>query len=103
MTFYLSWMLSPVNLDATVDMAVFGANGAAVRPVSTAMSLELAAACTQSVETGGQPASVPKIRGRYAYAFQPAQGRLLIRFILSKPQAVGTLQLAVLHGYGSGI
>jgi hypothetical protein len=82
---------------------VFDAGGIVVKPVSTAMSLELAAACTQSVESGGQPASVPKIRGRYAYAFQPAQGRFLIRFILSKPQAVGSLQLAVLHGYGSGL
>ncbi len=101
--FYLSWGLSPANLDATVDLAVFGADGIAVLPVSGAMRPDLVAACTQSVETGGQPAAVPKIRGRYAYAFKPVQARLLIRFILSKPQAVGSLQLAVLHGNGSDL
>ena len=103
MTFYLSWMLSPSNLDATVDLAVFGAGGEAVLPVSTAMTPELVAGCTQSVESGGLPSAVPKIRGRYAYVFSPGQGRCLIRFILSKPRAVGSLQLAALHGNGSGL
>jgi len=101
--FYLSWELSPANLDATVDLAVFDAAGGAVLPSSSAMSPELMAACTRKVETGGLPAAVPKIRGRYAYAFNPAQGRFLIRFVLSKPQAIGPLQVAVLHGNGSGL
>jgi hypothetical protein len=101
--FYLSWGLSPQSIDATVDFAVFEADGGLVLPVSGAMKPELVAACTQSVETGGQPTAVPKIRGRFAYAFKPAQARLLIRFILSKPQAVGSLQLAVLHGNGSDL
>jgi hypothetical protein len=101
--FFVSWDLKPGNIDATADFAAFDAGGNRVALTTGAMSLDLAAACTQTVETGGQPAAFPKIRGMASGAFSAVPPRFLIRFILSKPQAIGTLQLAVLRGNGSGL
>ena len=101
--FFISWDLKPVNLDAYVDLAAFDAEGNRVALTNGSMSLDLAAACTQTVETGGQPAAFPKIRCLASGAFSAIPPKFLIRFILSKPRAIGTLQLAVLRGNGSGL
>jgi hypothetical protein len=101
--FFVSWDLKPGNLDAFVDIAAFDAEGNRLALTTGAMSLDLIATYTQTVETGGQPAAFPKIRGLASGTFSAVPLRFLIRFILSKPQAIGTLQLAVLRGNGSGL
>jgi hypothetical protein len=101
--FYISWDLKPGNLDAYVDIAAFDALGNRVNLTTGVMSLDLAAKFTQTVETGGQPAAFPKIRVLATGTFNEEPSKFLIRFILSKPQAIGTLQLAVIRGNGSGL
>jgi len=94
--FYVSWDLRPGNTDASIEVSLFSKSGMVLPVQSTAMPLETAAGCTQSVLIGGQESVFPKIRSRTLISLDP--GLYLVKMFISKPAAIGTIQMAVLHG-----
>jgi hypothetical protein len=94
--FYVSWDLQPANTDATVEISLLDRSGKAIPVRSAAMPLETAAGCTQSVSIGGLETALPKIRSRILFSLEP--GLYLVKMFVSKPAAIGTFRMAVLHG-----
>ena len=93
--FFISWDLNEENVDAYIEIDVFKKDGKKADLITTGIDLETVAGCTQTVEIGGQPVVLPKVRARFVYELPEKQ--YLVRFYISEPITVGTFRMAILQ------
>lgn len=85
--FFISWDLTTTNIDAYIDINIIGSSAEFVTPLSTGISEEAAAGCTEIVEVVERGSIVQRpfsvIRTRHSYDLE--EGIYLVRFVVSEP------------------
>ncbi|MDZ7261122.1 MAG: hypothetical protein ONB05_03270 [candidate division KSB1 bacterium] len=94
--FFITWDLTPQNMNAYIDMDIIQRNAKLVTKKSTAIPLETIATWTDTIRLAtGQDKVLPKIRTRNVYELDKAP--YLVRFIISEPSVVGPFRVVILH------